>query len=73
MNPGLPSQGYARSLEVEAMKSISVLVIIAWLALLAGCSHEVGSEAWCKDMKEKPKREWSASEMADYTKYCVFK
>ncbi|NVJ49444.1 MAG: DUF3012 domain-containing protein [Gammaproteobacteria bacterium] len=51
------------------MKS-SILIIIGML-LLAGCSPEVGSDEWCEDMKEKPKGEWTANEIGDYTKYCV--
>lgn len=50
----------------------SILLVSAVLALFA-CSPEVGSEAWCEDMREKPKKEWTATEAADYTKYCVFK
>lgn len=40
---------------------------------LTGCAPEVGSEAWCKQMKEKPSGDWSANEAADYAKHCVFK
>jgi hypothetical protein len=31
------------------------------LVLLVGCSPEVGSDEWCGDMKEKPKKDWTAS------------
>lgn len=50
-------------------------LIIGFIFLLfgAGCSPEVGSEAWCKKMTEKPKGEWTANEAADYTKHCIFK
>ena len=41
--------------------------------LVAGCSPEVGSDDWCEDMKEKPKKDWTASETADYAKHCIFK
>jgi hypothetical protein len=41
--------------------------------VVAGCSPEVGSDEWCADMKDKPKKEWSASEAADYAKHCIFR
>ncbi|NKF49225.1 DUF3012 domain-containing protein [Shewanella sp. WXL01] len=45
---------------------------IALIFGLAACAPEVGSEAWCKDMKEKPKGDWTANEAADFAKHCVF-
>ena len=45
----------------------------ALVFVLAACAPEVGSDAWCEDMKEKPKGEWTANEAADFTKHCVFK
>jgi len=54
------------------VKSISVFAALSFFALIAGCSPEVGSEAWCKKMNEKPKGEWTANEAADYAKHCVF-
>ncbi|MGW8311757.1 MAG: DUF3012 domain-containing protein [Desulfuromonadales bacterium] len=50
-----------------------VLTTLLFLLLSIGCSPEVGSDEWCKDMKEKPKMDWTASETADYAKHCVFK
>ena len=38
-----------------------------------GCAPEVGSEAWCKKIAEKPKGEWTGNEAAEYTKHCLFK
>ena len=55
------------------IRNISVFTTLSLFALLAGCSPEVGSEAWCKKMDEKPKGEWTANEAADYAKHCVFK
>ena len=40
--------------------------------LLAACSADIGSEAWCGDLKEKPKGDWTASEAADFAKHCIF-
>lgn len=50
-----------------------VAVLTAALAVLAGCSPEVGSEAWCKKLDGKPKGEWTANEMGDYTKHCIIR
>jgi len=38
---------------------------------LAGCSPEVGSDAWCKAQDAKPKGEWSANDAAAFAKHCV--
>ena len=55
------------------MRKIKTSLLFSLLVLMAGCAPEVGSEAWCAAMKEKPKGDWSANEAADYTKHCVFK
>ncbi len=54
-------------------KIVSLFVAALFLSMVLGCSHEVGSKEWCSDMKEKPKKDWTASEAADYAKNCVFK
>lgn len=46
---------------------------VSLLVLLVSCSPEVGSDEWCEDMKEKSKKDWTASETADYAKHCIFK
>ena len=43
------------------------------LVMLTGCAPEVGSERWCKEMKEKPKGDWTANEAADFAKHCLLK
>lgn len=53
------------------MKQV-IFLATAVLALTA-CAPEVGSDAWCADMKEKPKGDWTANEAADFAKHCVFK
>ena len=58
------------------MKLRSIIISLAALAALAtlsACSPEVGSEEWCKDMKEKPKGDWTANEAAEYAKSCLLK
>jgi hypothetical protein len=50
-----------------------VLIALSVIVLSTACSPDIGSDEWCKDMKEKPKKDWTASETADYAKHCVFK
>lgn len=50
----------------------SCLVIVT-LAVLAACSPEVGSDAWCTEMTEKAKGDWTANDAADFAKHCVLK
>lgn len=51
---------------------IRILLLIGISASLTACAPEVGSEKWCQAMKEKPKGEWTANELADFTKHCIF-
>lgn len=48
-----------------------ILVVLLVAALIAGCTAEVGSDAWCQEMDAKPKGEWSANDAASYGKHCV--
>lgn len=48
------------------------LIVVA-LFLMNGCTPEVGTEAWCKMMEEKPKGDWSANEVTDYAKHCIIR
>lgn len=52
------------------MKKLLFLSVL--LTQLLACSAEVGSKEWCKDLKQKPKGEWSANEARDYAKNCLF-
>ncbi len=52
---------------------VSSLGILFFCVFVTGCSPEVGSDEWCAAMKEKPKGEWSANELRDYTKHCILK
>jgi len=54
------------------MKAFSLLFLALCTLSLGGCA-KVGSEAWCNDMKDKPKGDWTANEAADFTKHCIFK
>lgn len=55
------------------MKSIIIPFFALLSVFLVACSPEVGSDAWCKAMKEKPKGDWTANEASDFAKHCVFK
>ncbi|NIN35260.1 MAG: DUF3012 domain-containing protein [Gammaproteobacteria bacterium] len=55
------------------MKIIILSIYIVIMLLLIGCSPEVGTEAWCNDLSEKPKGEWTSNEAADYTRHCLFR
>ncbi|QSP95484.1 DUF3012 domain-containing protein [Marinobacter salinisoli] len=55
------------------MKYCVTASLLAALTLLAGCSPEVGSKAWCEDMEATPKGEWTANEARDYAKNCLFR
>ncbi len=52
------------------MKRKLVIASILIMAL-SSCAPKVGSKEWCDDMKEKPKGDWTANELKDFTKYCV--
>ncbi|MCP5366177.1 MAG: DUF3012 domain-containing protein [Hyphomicrobiales bacterium] len=57
-------------------KMVTGLALVSALGLaasLGACSPEVGSEAWCKDIKEKGVTNVTAQEAADYAKHCVVK
>jgi len=50
-----------------------IVASVLFATQLAACSPEAGSEAWCKNMKEKPKADWTANEAKEYAKSCIFK
>jgi len=45
--------------------------VILLTVFVIGCAPAIGSEEWCKDMKKKPKGDWTATEAKDYTKHCI--
>ena len=51
------------------MKKVALILSLA--TQLMACT-EVGSEAWCEDMKEKQKGDWTANEAGDFAKHCIF-
>jgi len=58
---------------MNLIKGGGLVLVTSLIVMLVGCSSEVGSDAWCQDMKEKPKGDWTASETADYAKHCLIK
>lgn len=46
--------------------------LLAAFFILTACAPEVGSEAWCKSIKDKPKGDWTVNQASDYAKHCVF-
>ena len=49
------------------------IAILMLVSSLVACAPEVGSEAWCKEMAEKSKGDWTANEAKEFAKSCVFK
>ena len=49
-----------------------IILVLTGLLALSACAPEIGSKAWCEDMDEKPKGDWTANEAKDYTKHCLF-
>ena len=54
------------------IKIISIGLFGAILLTISACTPEIGSEQWCKDMKEKPKADWTTNEAKDFAKHCIF-
>jgi len=52
---------------------IQLTLLASAVLLLSACAPEVGSEAWCKNLAEKPKGDWTANEVTDYAKHCILK
>ena len=48
---------------------IFLILLIASMSITS-CA-KVGSDAWCENLEEKPKGDWTAKEAGDYTKYCL--
>jgi len=59
------------------MSSVKKIILstlaAAFFLSLSACAPEVGSDAWCTDMKQKDKAEWTANQATDFAKNCVFK
>ena len=57
---------------MPVLQKVLTLGFVAAFGLgVAACAPEVGSPDWCEQMKEKPKGEWTANEMGEFTKNCL--
>ncbi|MDH5171996.1 MAG: DUF3012 domain-containing protein [Gammaproteobacteria bacterium] len=50
---------------------MKLFLAIAATLLLAACSAEPGSQKWCAAKAEQSKSEWTASDLATYTRNCL--
>ena len=53
-------------------RTAALLALLALNVTMVACSPEVGSDAWCKSISEKPKGDLTATEAKDYAKHCIF-
>lgn len=52
----------------------TIFFAICACVLISSCaSAKVGSKAWCENMAEKSKADWSINDAKDYGKHCVLK
>ena len=51
----------------------TTLLISSVLIGLTACAPEVGSDAWCRNMADKPKGDWSTNEATEFARNCVLK
>jgi hypothetical protein len=54
-------------------KTLVFLLMLVLVSVLAACAPEVGSDAWCEDMVETPKGDWSTNDATEFARSCVFK
>ncbi len=47
--------------------------LLATFVVLGACAADVGSDAWCDALNEKPKGDWSINEATEFAASCVFK
>ncbi len=52
---------------------LKAVITFLFVLLLTACAPEVGSDAWCEDMAEKSKGDWTSNEAAEFAKSCIFK
>ncbi|MFI3245189.1 MAG: DUF3012 domain-containing protein [Ferrimonas sp.] len=55
------------------IKVKQVVLLAAIMLGLSACTPETGSQAWCEMMDKKAKGDWSANDVSDYAKHCIFK
>jgi hypothetical protein len=56
------------------MKNKLTLVTALLVAsMLTACEPEVGSDAWCEDMVDTPKGDWSTNDATAFAENCILK
>ncbi len=55
------------------MKPLSKVLFFTMLTAAFGCEPEVGSNAWCENIAEKPKGELTMNEVSEFAKNCILK
>lgn len=59
---------------MNIIKTISLTTLAAGFFLfLTACAPEVGSEAWCADIKATPNADLTTNQATDFAKHCIFK
>ena len=56
-----------------SFKALCRAFLCTVLLAATGCAAEVGSDAWCEQMVEKPKGDWTTNDATAFAKHCVFK
>ncbi|MDF1690944.1 MAG: DUF3012 domain-containing protein [Zhongshania sp.] len=54
-------------------KTITLFGLLVSVTLITACAPEIGSDAWCAGMENKPKGDWTMTETKDYGSNCLFK
>ena len=54
-------------------KTNLTILSVLFLLNLSGCAPEIGSDAWCQQLGEKAKGDWTLNETKDYARHCLFK
>ena len=54
-------------------KILKAEITFLFVLVLTACAPQVGSDAWCEDMAEKSKGDWTSNEAAEFAKSCIFK
>ena len=57
---------------VNLRPMIMVLGVVVVVGLSA-CAPKVGSPEWCDAMDKKAKGDWTANDVKDYAKHCIFR
>jgi hypothetical protein len=55
----------------EPSRIPSVVALTFVVLSVGGCAPEVGSEAWCAQMEQTSKSDWSLEQAAEYARSCV--